>query len=105
MFMFGEINKLTMNKSLYILVISFLFFGCKKDECKTCGTWYTIDSDLTPAEQVAIQAGIDDLMQMSENLNSEFCGDDLKDMEQLYDAMGSSATVQMSGYTTTQECR
>ena len=85
--------------------MSFLIFGYKKDECKTCGTWYTIDSDLTPAEQVAIQAGIDDLMQMSENLNSEFCGDDLEDMEQLYDAMGSSATVQMSGYTTTQECR
>ena len=105
MFMFGEINKLTMNKLSYILVIPFLFFGCKKDECKTCGTWYTIDSDLTPAEQVAIQAGIDDLMQMSENLNSEFCGDDLEDMEQLYDAMGSSATVQMPGYTTTQECR
>ena len=101
MFMFGEKNKLTMNKSLYILVISFLFFGCKKDECKTCGTWYTIDSDLTPAEQVAIQAGIDDLMQMSENLNSEFYGDDLKGMEQLCDAMGSSATVQISGYTTT----
>ena len=101
MFMFGDINKLTMNILSYILVISFLFFGCKKDECKACGTCYTIDSDLTPAEQVAIQAGIDDLMQMSENLNSEFCGDDLQDIEQLYDAMGSSATVQMSGYTTT----
>ena len=42
---------------------------------------------------------------MSENQNSEFYGDDLEDMEQLYDAMGSSATVQMPGYTTTQECR
>ncbi|GIS08858.1 MAG: hypothetical protein CM15mP112_09700 [Flavobacteriales bacterium] len=33
--------------------------------------------DLTP-EQVAIQAGIDDFLQMSENQNSEFCGMILK---------------------------
>ena len=90
-----------MKKILYILLVSVVFFACKEDECKTCGTCYTIDENLTPAEQIAIQAGIDQLMQMSENLNREYCGDELENMQQTYNALGSASSVQMSGYTAT----
>ena len=37
---------------------------------------------------------------MSENQNSEFCGDDLEDMEQLYDAKFCNCS---NAYKTTQE--
>lgn len=96
-----------MKKLLYtLLAVTILFSACEKEEqCKTCGTWYTIDDNLTEAEELVIQAGIDQLMQMSENANSEFCGELLDEMEQIYSSMGSSATTQMSGYTATQECR
>jgi hypothetical protein len=44
-------------------------------------------------------------MQISENGNSELCGEQLEELEQIYSSLGSSATTQMSGYTATQECR
>ena len=96
-----------MKKLLYtLLAVSFIFSACKKeDECKTCGTWYKVDSNLTQAEQVAIESGLDDLMLMSEDQNMELCDKALENMEQIYDAMGSSSTTQMSGYSVTSECR
>ena len=93
-----------MKKLLYtLLAVSFIFSACKKeDECKTCGSWYTVDSNLTQAEQIVIESGFDDLMQMSEDQNMEFCDKALENMEQIYDG---SSTTQMSGYSVTLECR
>ena len=96
-----------MKKLIYtLLAVSLIFSACEKEEkCKTCGTWYTIDDDLTAAEELVIQAGIDQLMQMAENGNQELCGEQLEALEQTYSSLGSSATTQMPGYTATQECR
>ena len=97
-----------MKKLLYtLLAVSIFFSACEKeDACKNCGTWYTIDDNLTSAEELVIyQAGLTQLMQMSEDQNPEFCGDRLEQMEQVYNNLGSASSTQMQGYTAIQECR
>jgi len=97
-----------MKKLLYtLLAVSIIFSACKKEEeCKNCGTWYKINDNLTSAEELVIyQAGLTQLMQMSEDQNPEFCADNLEQMEQVYNNLGSAASTQMQGYTAIQECR
>jgi len=96
-----------MKRLLYtLLAVSIIFSACEKGGCKTCGVWYTIDDNLTQAEQLVIlEAGLDQLMQLSEDQNREYCGDELDLQEQVIDNMGSSASTQMQGYTATSECR
>ena len=97
-----------MKKLVFILTcLPLLFISCStEDDCKICGTWYTIDPNLTEAEAMVIyDAGLDELMQMSENLNMEYCGNALDLQEQAIDNMGSAASTQMQGYMATIECR